>query len=75
MGNRSCGKASELGGGGGVYTVSHELYHIVSGIHIVQLHFCIGNSRIVSNKSFIQEMILVKGPLETVSLPSALVSD
>lgn len=60
---------------GGVCTVSHELRHIVSGIHIVQLYFCVRNSTTVINKSFIQEMILVKGPLETVSLPSALVSD
>lgn len=41
----------------------------------MQLYVCVGNSRIVINKSFIQEMILVKGPLEIVSLPSALVSD
>jgi len=74
MGNRSCGKASELGAGG-VYTGSHELHHVVSGIRIVQLYFCVRNSRTVSSKSFSRKMILVKGPLETVSLPSAVVSD
>lgn len=54
----------------GEYIVlSHELYHTVSGIHILQLYFCFRNIRVVSNKSFVQEIILVKSPLETVVLP------
>lgn len=48
--------------------LSYELYHTVSGIHILQLYFCFRNIRIVSNKSFIQEIILVKSPLEIVVL-------
>lgn len=54
--------------------VSHELYHAVSGIHVVELYFCVRNSRNVSNKSFVQEMILVKGCFGD-SPASALVSE
>lgn len=49
--------------------LSHKLCHTVSGIHILQLYFCFRNIRIVHNKSFIQEIILVKSSLETVVLP------
>lgn len=52
--------------------LTHELYHTVLGIHILQLYFCFRKIRIVSNKSFILEIILVKSPLETVVLPPLL---